>query len=270
MGLGLPQLMVAAGAPAMQGVRLCVTVHAGQRACSTSNMCRLAAGRADTFTGCHCMRRGSGKSFWVTGQVAAMQEVVDTMSRNVSGGQDVQVVTSATDVSTVHALLTSLVVVLAISAAVGWFTCLLFLKDLLYGFGVNTFNAVFMAFSLVSHVYLLLCLEMGFAAGHLFFACFFEFSTLNQQVLNQAGMVVCLFLIRCWAQESCLFPHCPCKGRGTSGRCGYNETSTRTVVRGLSATQERYRPSPSFSKQTGLLFTNEGYLTRNNLVIISV
>jgi len=56
-----------------------------------------------------------------TGQVAAMREVVDTMSRNVSGGQDVQVATSATGVSTVHARLTSLVVVLAISVAAGWY-----------------------------------------------------------------------------------------------------------------------------------------------------
>jgi len=118
--------------------------------------------------------------------------VVDTMSRNVSGGQDVQVATSATGVSTVHARLTSLVVVLAISAAAGWFTCLLLLKDLWYGFGVDAFNAVFMAFSLVLHLYLSLCLAMGFAAGHLFFACFFGFPTLNRQVLNQAGMVVCI------------------------------------------------------------------------------
>jgi len=118
MGLGPPQSMVAAGAPAMNDVRLCVTV---QRACSTGNMCGVAAVRTDTFTGCHRMRGGSGKSFWATGQVAAMREVVDTMSRNVSGGQDVQVATSATGVSTVHARLTSLVVVLAISVAAGWY-----------------------------------------------------------------------------------------------------------------------------------------------------
>ena len=43
--------------------------------------------------------------------------------------------------------------------------------------------------------------------------------------------------------------------------CRYNETSTRTVVRELSASTERHRPSPSFSQQNWFRFTNKSYLT---------